>query len=192
MKNTSLRALTCTLCATLALAGGLVLGGCSGGPNVEELVREDITTNFDELKNMDEEALEEYAGAVEGAGLEAYGIDNTELVAAMVDGFDYTIDSVEVDDESAVATVTVTSKSMGELTNMDSDAMVEELMNAINSGELDVNDDDAVNAWAGEYVMGLVAEIEPSEKTIELVYNKTDDGWEIDNSANTEISKIFV
>ena len=81
---------------------------------------------------------------------------------------------------------------MGELTNMDSDAMVEELMNAINSGELDVNDDDAVNAWAGEYVMGLVAEIEPSEKTIELVYNKTDDGWEIDNSANTEISKIFV
>ena len=40
MKNTSLRALTCTLCATLALAGGLVLGGCSGGPNVEELVRE--------------------------------------------------------------------------------------------------------------------------------------------------------
>ena len=191
MKKLTLKALACTLCASLALVGGLVLTGCSG-TDPEEAIRTDITTNFDALKSQEGALVDELAAQMEGMGLEDYGIEPSEVVTSVLDGFDYSIDDITVEDDTATATVTVMSKSISPIANPDSDAMYDAIMEAISSGELDVNDDDAVNAWAGEYVMGLVAEIEPSEKTIELVYNKTDDGWEIDNSANTEISKIFV
>lgn len=191
MKRNTLRAVAGSVCAVLALAGGLVLGGCSG-TNPEEAIRADISSGLDELKNMDEETITEYADSLGDLGMEAYGIDNETIITAMVDGFDYTIDSVEVDGDTATAMVTVTSKSMSELMNLDSDAMMGDLMDAVDAGELDISDSDAINAWAGEYVMGLVGQIEPSEKTLEFLYNKTDDGWEIDSSATTEMSKIFV
>lgn len=192
MNRTALRAALGSACAVLALVGGLVLTGCSGGADPEQLIREDITSSLDELKNMDEETIQEYADQIGTTGLESYGIEATDIIAAMVDGFDYTIDSVEVGEDSATATVTVTSKSMSELMNLDEDAMMEGLMSAIESGEVDINDDDSINAWSGNYMMDMVGQIEPSEKTLEILYNKTDDGWEIDASAATEMNKIFV
>ena len=192
MKRTSLKALACTLCAALALVGGLALAGCSATPDPEEAIKADLTSNFDALKNLDEDAVEEMVEAMDSVGLDAYGIDSKELLASMLDGFDYSIDSIAVEDDTATATVTVTSKSMSELTNMDSDAMYDAIMEALTSGELDPNDDEAVNAWAGEYVMGILDTIEPSEKTVEIDYINGDDGWEMDESSSSEVERIFV
>lgn len=192
MKRSALRAVAGSVCAVLALAGGLMLGGCSG-VDPEEAIRADISSGLDELKNMDEDALAEYADSLGDMGLDAYGIDNETLITAMVDGFDYAIDSVTVDGDTATATVTVTSKSMSELVNLDSDALYEAIMDAVASGELDIADEDAISTWSGEYLMGLVDQIEPTEKSLEFLYTKGDDGWELDEaSATTEMSKIFV
>ncbi len=76
--------------------------------------------------------------------------------------------------------------------NMDTDAMTEALMEDLTSGALDANDGDAINAWAGEYVMNLVDAIEPSEKTVTLTFVNGDDGWELDESSNSEIEQIFI
>ena len=132
MRRTAAKALTGMLCATLALVGGLVLTGCSGA-DPEEAVRADLTANFDQLKNLEGDALEEIA-----------------------------------------------------------DALTADLMEAVTSGALDPNDDDAINAWAGEYMMGLVEQIEPSEKTISLTYVNGDDGWTMDDSSASEVAQIFV
>ena len=191
MKKLTLKTLVCTLCASLALVGGLVLTGCSG-TNPEEAIRQDITTNFDEIKNLDDATMEEFAEELGDTGLESYGIETTELLTSMLDGFDYSIESVTVDGDAAVAEVSVTAKSMGELMNMDADAMTEALMEDLTSGALDANDDDAVNAWAGAYVMNLVDAIEPSDKTVTLTYINGDDGWELDESSNSEIEQIFI
>ena len=191
MKKLTLKTLACTLCASLALVSGLVLTGCSG-TNPEEAIRQDITTNFDEIKNLDDAAMEEFAEELGDTGLESYGIETTELLTSMLDGFDYSIESVTVDGDAAVAEVSVTAKSMGELMNMDADAMTEALMEDLTSGALDANDDDAVNAWAGAYVMNLVDAIEPSDKTVTLTYINGDDGWELDESSNSEIEQIFI
>lgn len=91
MKKLTLKTLVCTLCASLALVGGLVLTGCSG-TNPEEAIRQDITTNFDEIKNLDDAAMEEFAEELGDTGLESYGIETTELLTSMLDGFDYSID----------------------------------------------------------------------------------------------------
>lgn len=87
MRRTAAKALTGMLCATLALVGGLVLTGCSGA-DPEEAVRADITTNFDQLKNLEGDALEEIADGMGTTGLEQYGLENTEVITAMLDGFD--------------------------------------------------------------------------------------------------------
>ena len=191
MKKLTLKTLACTLCASLALVSGLVLTGCSG-TNPEEAIRQDITTNFDEIKNLDDAAMEEFAEELGDTGLESYGIETTELLTSMLDGFDYSIESVTVDGDTAVAEVSVTAKSMGELMNMDADAMTEALMEDLTSGALDANDGDAINAWAGAYVMNLVDAIEPSDKTVTLTYINGDDGWELDESSNSEIEQIFI
>lgn len=191
MKKLTLKTLVCTLCASLALVGGLVLTGCSG-TNPEEAIRQDITTNFDEIKNLDDAAMEEFAEELGDTGLESYGIETTELLTSMLDGFDYSIESVTVDGDTAVAEVSVTAKSMGELMNMDADAMTEALMEDLTSGALDANDGDAISAWAGAYVMNLVDAIEPSDKTVTLTYINGDDGWELDESSNSEIEQIFI
>ena len=191
MKKLTLKTLVCTLCASLALVGGLVLTGCSGA-NPEEAIRQYITADFDEIKNLDDATMEEFAEELGDTGLESYGIETTELLTSMLDGFDYSIESVTVDGDAAVAEVSVTAKSMGELMNMDADAMTEALMEDLTSGALDANDDDAVNAWAGAYVMNLVDAIEPSDKTVTLTFVNGDDGWELDESSNSEIEQIFI
>lgn len=191
MKKLTLKTLVCTLCASLALVGGLVLTGCSG-TNPEEAIRQYITADFDKIKNLDDATMEELAEELGDTGLEAYGIEATDLLATMLDGFDYSIESVTVDGDAAVATVSVTAKSMGELLNMDTDAMTEALMEDLTSGALDANDGDAINAWAGEYVMNLVDAIEPSEKTVTLTFVNGDGGWELDESSNSEIEQIFI
>ena len=162
------------------------------GHEPEEAIRQYITADFDKIKNLDDATLEELAEELGDTGLEAYGIETTELLTSMLDGFDYSIESVTVDGDTAVAEVSVTAKSMGELMNMDADAMTEALMEDLTSGALDANDGDAINAWAGEYVMNLVDAIEPSEKTVTLTFVNGDDGWELDESSNSEIEQIFI
>lgn len=40
--------------------------------------------------------------------------------------------------------------------------------------------------------MNLVDAIEPSEKTVTLTFVNGDDGWELDESSNSEIEQIFI
>lgn len=190
MKRTSLKALACTLCATLALAGGLVLTGCAGA-DPEEAVRADLTTNLDQIKNLDEAAISELAEQMGDAGLEDYGIETTDLIASMAAGFDYTINSVTVDGDTATASVTVTCKSATELMDLDYDAMTEDLLEAVGSGEVDVSDEASVNAWTGEYLMGLLDALEPAEKDLDLTYVNGSDGWELDDDSRTAVEQIF-
>lgn len=191
MKRTSLRALACALCATLALAGGLVLTGCSGA-NPEEAVRTDLTTNLDQIKNLDEATINELAEQMGDAGLEDYGIETVDLIASIAAGFDYTINSVTVDGDTATASVTVTCKSATELMNLDYDAMTEDLLEAVGSGEVDVSDEASVNAWTGEYLMGLLDALEPTEKDLDLTYVNGSDGWELDDDSRAAVEQIFV
>ena len=192
MKHRTLRAIVCSLCAVAALVIGVALAGCQSGPTPEELIRQDITKNFDQIKNLDDEMIEELSQTMDTSSLEPYGIDGTELIKSMVDGFDYTIDSVTVDEGggTAVATLTVTSKPMSALYN-EVESIFTEILESPDAFEL-LSDQDALNKKVGEMLMQAVEQIEPTEKQIELTYSKTDDGWEIDASSASEISMIFV
>lgn len=191
MNRSVLRAAVGSLCAVLALACSVALGGCSG-ENPEELIRQDLTTSFDEIKNLDDATIDELAQELGTSDLETYGIDGADLIRSMVDGFDYTIDSVTVDEEAGTATasVTVTSKSMSSLYDQ-IESMIGELMNDPDFLTL-ASDEDALNARVGEMIMEAVDGIEPTEKSLSISYSKTDDGWQVDSSAESEMATIFV
>lgn len=192
MKRRTMRTLVYSLCATLALVMGLALAGCSGGPSAEEQIRQDLASSFDRLKDLDDTTMEELSESMDTSSLEPYGIDGAQLIRSMVDGFGYTINDVTVDEGAgtAVATVSVTSKSMLELYNQLGD-IFEELLSGSDALEL-LTDQDALNERVGELVMEAVDAIEPSEKELELAYSKADDGWKMDDSAGDEFAKIFV
>ena len=193
MKRHTLRGLAVMIVAVLAVACGLALGACSSGPSAEDIIREDIATNLDDIKDMDDATLDGLARQIGSVGLEEYGIDAGTLITSMIDGFDYSIESVEVEDDTATASVTVTAKSMTEFTNFDYDTMSDDIVDAVTSGEIDATDEDAVNAWVGEYIMGMINALEPVEKDITFTYVNGEDGWELDeSSATSEAAQIFL
>lgn len=176
----------------LALTCCLGAAACTPEKSPEDIIREDITAELDELKNLEGETLDELVEEMAKTGLEDYGIEADEFIGSLFDGFDYSIDDIAVEGDSATATVTVTSKSVDTVMNPDPDALYEAIMDAITSGEVDANDDDAVKTWSGAYIMGLLDAVEPTEKTIELAYANGDDGWQMEDSSESEIEKIFL
>ena len=192
MKRHTLRSLAVMVVAVLAVACGLALGACSSGPSAEDIIREDIATNLDDVKNMDDATLDGLARQIGNVGLEEYGIDTGTLITSMIDGFDYSIESVEVEDDTATASVTVTAKSMTEFMNFDYDIMADDIVDAVTSDEIDATDEDAVNAWVGEYIMGMIDDLELVEKDITFTYVNGEDGWELDESSVSDAAQIFL
>ena len=192
MKSHTLRALTCSLVAVVALVAGLALGACSG-PSPEEAIREDLTANLDRVKELDDATVEELVGSMGTLGLETYGIEASDVVRSLLDGFDYTIEDITVDDEgpSAVASVSVTCKSASDFTeriNQAATDLATELMNDPSGLEL-LSDEDALNARIGEVVMETLDEVELQQTSIEIDYSKTDDGWTASDAS--ELAQIF-
>lgn len=190
--NRVLKVLTCSITAVLALSVGLVLGACSG-PSPEEAIREDLTANLDRVKELDDATVEELVGSMGTLGLETYGIEASDVVRSLLDGFDYTIDDITVDDEgtSAVASVSVTCKSASDFTeriNQAATDLATELMNDPSGLEL-LSDEDALNARIGEVVMATLDEVELQQTSIEIDYSKTDDGWTASDAS--ELAQIF-
>ena len=190
--NRVLKVLTCSITAVLALSVGLVLGACSG-PSPEEVIREDLTANLDRVKELDDATVEELVGSMGSLGLETYGIEASDVVRSLLDGFDYTIDDITVDDEgtSAVASVSVTCKSASDFTeriNQAATDLATELMNDPSGLEL-ISDEEALNARIGEVVMETLDEVELQQTSIEIDYSKTDDGWTASDAS--ELAQIF-
>ena len=190
--NRVLKVLTCSITAVLALSVGLVLGACSG-PSPEEAIREDLAANLDRVKELDDATVEELVGSMGTIGLETYGIEASDVVRSLLDGFDYTIDDITVDDEgtSAVASVSVTCKSASDFTeriNQAATDLATELMNDPSGLEL-LSDEEALNARIGEVVMETLDEVELQQTSIEIDYSKTDDGWTASDAS--ELAQIF-
>lgn len=156
----------------------------------EKYIRADITDNLDPFKKLDDETiamLSESIGDV--TSLEDYGIDSETLIRAILDGFDYSIESVTVEDDEATAKIVLTTKSFNEM-ELDEDEMTEALMNDPDLATL-AADDDALLKWAGEYVLGVVDDIEPTEKSITLDYEKSGDEWTPTDESTDALETIF-
>ncbi len=161
----------------------VALAAC-GGPSVEDMIREDLTSQLDVIKAGGDEFVEEIEASA-GDDFASLGVDTAEFTKAYLDGFDYSIDEVTVEDDTATAKVTITCKSLTDIMSQfqtDFYAQLETVDTAT------LADQDALMKLAGQSLMSVTEAAEP--KTTECTFTYTNDGegtWSADESASTEL-----
>lgn len=176
--------------AVLLAVSVIGLTGCQGGPSVDELIRGDIAAEFDAVKADDPEFAEDIKKAA-GDDLAMYGIDPEAFTEAYLEGFDYKVDGVDVDDEAgtAVAHVTMTCKSMDAIM-ADFQEKFEEKVQSVDIGKLTEDD---FYKLGGEVMMACIEGAEPRDAEIDLKYTEGDRGeWSIDDSAGDAIAAAMM
>lgn len=166
----------------------VVLSGC-GGPSVEELITEDLTTQFDEVKNGGDDFL---SGLEEASGdeFEQLGIDPKEYAKTYLEGFDYKIGDVTVDEDKGVATaeVSITCKSMNKIVE-DFSTQYQEKVAALDT----VPSDDELYKMAGQVMIDVTKAAKPKDTKVTFKYSANEDNeWSADDSATTEMMNAMM
>ena len=160
------------LAAVALSVGALSLGAC--GPSAEEVVRQGVADELERLKTHDEALLDELAADSGVDQLATYGIDAKSFIAAYLDGFDYRIDEVKVDGDSATATVVLTCKKFDAFAQ----ALTEATTALAEDGQTAELDADQINEKVGQLVLEALGSVEPTESNpVELPFTRTDNAW---------------
>lgn len=116
------RIFTAAAVAFALALGAVFLSAC--GQNSEQLIRDSLTEELESIKSMDESFMAEMEADSTFQQLEEFGIDANTFFTSYLSGFDYRIDDVTVDGDTATATVVLTVKSINDfMTEFESQSM---------------------------------------------------------------------
>ncbi len=181
------RTMTFPILMLLLLATALLLPGCI--TSNEELIRQAVTEKYDAYKQADDAALSQEVTSLENSILPEFGIDETEFGTAIVDGFDYHIDSISVDGDHATVTVTFAGKSYADLLTR-----ISEIRDSLaNDPEFAALPEEERFSTTGQAVLDALNGLEVKNETVDLSYELKDNKWtESDHQAGLqEIDNIL-
>ena len=189
------------LAALLTLSIGMVgLAGCSGGTSDEDAIRASLASELDSIKNIDDAFVNEFSESIDMSQLSVYGIDGVEFMKSYLSGFDYAIDSINVDGDSATAQITLTCKSYtGYLQALQT--AVDGVRGLRPAGDEAPADPDAlaalsndeINQKIGEIVIGSLDGVElAATQPITITYTKVDGTWEPASSTSGDIAAALM
>lgn len=166
----------------------VLLSGC-GGPSVEELITNDLTSQFDEIKNGGDDFL---SGLEEASGdeFEQLGIDPKEYAKSYLEGFDYKIGDVTVDEDKGTATaeVTITCKSMNKIVE-DFATQYQEKIAALDT----MPSEDDLYKMAGQVMVDVTEAAKTKDTKVTFKYSANEDNeWSADDSATTEMMNAMM
>lgn len=166
----------------------VLLSGC-GGPSVEELITNDLTSQFDEIKNGGDDFL---SGLEEASGdeFEQLGIDPKEYAKSYLEGFDYKIGDVTVDEDKGTATaeVTITCKSMNKIVE-DFATQYQEKVAALDT----TPSEDDLYKMAGQVMVDVTKAAKTKDTKVTFKYSANKDNeWSADDSATTEMMNAMM
>ena len=180
-----------TLATLLALSIGMVgLASCSSGTSDEDAIRASLSSELDSIKNIDDAFVNEFSESIDMSQLSVYGIDGVELMKSYLSGFDYTIDSINVDGDSATAQITLTCKSYT--------GYLQALQTAVDEVTADPDalaalSNDEINQKIGEIVIGSLDGVElAANQPITITYTKVDGTWEPASSTSGDIAAALM
>ena len=174
------------------LGTGVALVGCASAPDPEQAVRASLESELGVFQNPSQEQIDELVADLAGTDeFTTYGIDVDEYIKTMLDGFAYSVDSVEVgeDGKTAVGNVTITCKSTVSATAK-AEALAEEWVVA-NAASLATMTEDELNLEIGKLLMRAVAESEPVTSSCSLDYELIDGTWTPADTAESQLMKAF-
>ena len=166
----------------------VLLSGC-GGPSVEELITNDLTSQFDEIKNGGDDFL---SGLEEASGdeFEQLGIDPKEYAKSYLEGFDYKIGDVTVDEDKGTATaeVTITCKSMNKIVE-DFATQYQEKIAALDT----MPSEEDLYKMAGQVMVDVTKAAKTKDTKVTFKYSAHEDNeWSADDSATTEMMNAMM
>ena len=177
----------------IAALSMFALCACNNGPSSEEVIREGLSEEFDMIVNKKGDDWDEMVSDIEDeADLATFGIDADELVNALFDGFDYEITSVDVDEDNgtAVAHVTLTSKSMKDVYDALNQASEDFMSDPSSYAGLS---EDEIYKKAGELLMEAIRGVETREFDVDLECERDEDGnWTESDSVEDEITNALL
>lgn len=180
-----------TLATLLALSIGMVgLASCSSGTSDEDAIRASLSSELDSIKNIDDAFVNEFSESIDMSQLSVYGIDGVEFMKSYLSGFDYTIDSINVDGDNATAQITLTCKSYtGYLQALQT--TVDEV--TADPDALAALSNDEINQKIGEIVIGSLDGVElAATQPITITYTKVDGTWEPASSTSGDIAAALM
>lgn len=168
--------------AVLLVCCLVALPGC--GSSDDELITENLTTQLNALKNVDDNVVDEVASAAEDE-FGSIGLDATDYVKSLLDGFDYTIGKITVDGETASVDLSVTAKSLSDIQSQ----FMTEYTNQLNAIDgTSIADDSTLYQMAGDALMSAIDAAEPKTVDCTIEYSKDDDGnWTPNDPVGTTI-----
>lgn len=159
----------------------VVLAAC-GGPSVEELIREDLTAEFNSVLEMDPAEFVSDVSASDAAAMQEMGVEPEEFAAAYLDGIDYSIGDITVDGDTATAQVVFTCKSM--TTIMEAfEPLADDFLATADVSSM--TQEEGMQKM-GELIMQATTEAAPEDHDLEFTYTKDGNAWSIDQSAAEE------
>ena len=171
--------LAAVVCAMMALT----LTACAS-ESAEDIIRNDLTEELEAIKNLDQEILDELLASMGDLGLEEYGITSEDLCRAWLDGFDYSIDSVVVDGDSAVATVTISCRSL-------IDGMYAWYYDVLDDESIYSMSEEELNAYIGSALFEALSNASIETNTVDLPYVLNGDTWYEDDGFDEAITYAF-
>lgn len=148
--------------------------GCSD--NSEEVIRESLTEDFDQLKNMDPELVAQYATSFPESTMEQVGLTSDEVVKALLAGFDGTVDSVTVNGDTAEAVVTLKSKNFSDVESSMENLQAEMLDNLDQFSDMSTEE---IKQWAGDKIMETIQGLPVvTHEPVTLEYELNGNTWE--------------
>lgn len=164
------------------------LSGCA--ENSEEAARNAVTSELDQIKNVDAAAIEEIAGgSAEFQALSTYGITANDAYEAIFSDFDYQIEGVKVDGDKATVSVKFTSKDLGQFQS----ALVAAAQQASTDGSLTGLSQTQMNEKIGQLVIDTIKALPTTETDIvDFEVEKKNGKWQLaDNSGEVLQEAIF-
>lgn len=158
--------------------------------NSKELITESLTEEIASLKNPDEAMLSELSSGLPTSVFAQLGLNTNDVIKALLEGFDGTVDDVKVDGKTAEATLTLSSRDFSQLESAMEEVTTEMTTNPEQFAGMSRNE---ITTWAGQQLMekikGLpIVQHEPT--MIEYVLNGNT--WEPAAGAEAKLtSAIF-
>lgn len=168
----------------LSLCG---LVGCAD--NSKQVITDSLTEEIESLKNPDAEMIAEMSSEVPANTFEQLGLNSDDVVRALFEGFDGTVDSVEVNGKNAEAVVTLSSKDFSQIEDVMTE-VTDELSN--NVEQFSGMSQSEIMAWVGQQLMekiNAMPVVTHDPITIEYVLNGNT--WEPTEDAETAVFKAL-
>jgi len=161
----------------------------SCGNSDDKAIRDEITKQLDGIKSLDDTAVNNLLGdSINSLGLSSLGIDNGDFTKAWLTGFDYSVDNITINGNSATVSLTLTCKSINDIVA----TYQSELTDFANSGGAANMTADEAAQKSGQMFMDAVNSTPAKTTSIDLPCTKTGNVWMLGTSNNNELGKAFI